>query len=78
MKTVKTRAYKDLLKGHKDAVIGLFSPYGSNSGFLYSSSSDGFIRGDLFYFSNPEKNNVSLEFARTKNRNKIDFKSISQ
>ena len=48
MKVVKTRAYKDLLKGHKDAIIGLLSPYGPLAGFLYSASADGFVRGSSF------------------------------
>ena len=45
MKTVKTKAYRDLLKGHRDSVIALHSPYGPNSGFLFSASPDGLIRG---------------------------------
>jgi hypothetical protein len=43
-KVVKTRAFKDRLKGHKDGVITLFSPEGSTSGWLYSASKDGCIR----------------------------------
>ncbi len=44
-KVVKTKAYKDRLKGHKDAVITLFSPDGPDSTFLLSASKDGSIRG---------------------------------
>lgn len=49
IKIVKTRAYKDILKSHKAPIIGLFSPYGPSSGFLYSISTDGLIRGIFFY-----------------------------
>lgn len=45
MKVVKTRAYKEILKGHKSPVLSLSSPYGPNSGYLFSLSSDGLIRG---------------------------------
>jgi len=63
MKTIKTKAYRDLLKGHKDAIIALHSPYGPNSGFLYSASSDGFIRGFFSFFNRSKKILNSLEFA---------------
>lgn len=43
-KVVKTRAFKDRLKGHKDGVINLFSPEGPSSGILFSASKDGCIR----------------------------------
>lgn len=46
-KVVKTRAFKDRLKGHKDGVITLFSPDGPSSGWLYSASKDGCIRSKL-------------------------------
>jgi F-box and WD-40 domain protein 1/11/F-box/WD-40 domain protein 7 len=45
-KVVKTRAFKDRLKGHKDAVITLYSPEGPSSGVLFSASKDGCIRGN--------------------------------
>jgi hypothetical protein len=45
-KVVKTRAFKDRLKGHKDGVITLFSPEGAASGWLYSASKDGCIRSN--------------------------------
>ena len=46
-KVVKTRAFKDRLKGHKDGVITLFSPDGPSSGWLYSASKDGCIRSNF-------------------------------
>lgn len=50
IKIVKTKGYKDILKSHRAPIIGLFSPYGPNSGFLYSISTDGLIRGfNSFY-----------------------------
>ena len=45
-KVVKTRAFKDRLKGHKDGVLTLFSPEGPHSGILYSASKDGCVRGN--------------------------------
>lgn len=48
----KSKAYKDKLKGHKDGIIKLFSPYGPDSGFLLSASLDGCIRGNLSYDKN--------------------------
>lgn len=57
-KVVKTRAFKDRLKGHKDGVITLFSPEGPNSGWLYSASKDGCIRS--IYFKLKE---ISMEFS---------------
>ena len=41
MKTIKTRAFKDRLKGHKDQIIALYSPDGENGGLLLSTSKDG-------------------------------------
>lgn len=43
-KIVKSRAFKDRLKGHKDGVISLYSPEGINGGILYSASKDRCIR----------------------------------
>lgn len=45
-KTVKSRSYKDKLKGHRDGLLKVFSPYGVDSGMLLSASSDGCIRGE--------------------------------
>lgn len=45
MKVVKSRAFKDRLKGHKESVISLFSPYGEDGHMLYSISKDGSVRG---------------------------------
>lgn len=48
MKVVKSRAFKDRLKGHKESVIALFSPYGEDGHMLYSISKDGSVRGSFF------------------------------
>jgi len=40
-KMVKTRAFKDRLKGHKDTIIALNSPHGPTGGMLFSASKDG-------------------------------------
>lgn len=40
MKKLKSRAYKDRLKGHKDTIIYLQSPEGADGGKLYSGSAD--------------------------------------
>lgn len=48
MKVVKSRAFKDRLKGHKESVIALFSPYGEDGHMLYSISKDGSVRGSSF------------------------------
>lgn len=45
MKPFKSRAFKDRLKGHKDAIIKLAAPHGPNSSLLLSASKDGNIRG---------------------------------
>ncbi len=45
MKVVKSRAFKDRLKGHKESVITLYSPYGDDGHMLYSISKDGSVRG---------------------------------
>jgi len=45
MKPFKSRAFKDRLKGHKDAIIKLSAPHGPNSSLLLSASKDGNIRG---------------------------------
>ena len=45
MKVVKSRAFKDRLKGHKESVISLFSPYGEQGHMLYSISRDRSVRG---------------------------------
>lgn len=45
MKVVKSRAFKDRLKGHKESILGLYSPYGENGFLLYSASKDGSVRG---------------------------------
>lgn len=41
MKIVKTRAHKDILRGHKDTIISLISPHGTTGGMLLSASKDG-------------------------------------
>jgi F-box and WD-40 domain protein 1/11/F-box/WD-40 domain protein 7 len=41
MKIVKTRAFKDRLKGHKDTIISINSPNGPSGGMLLSASKDG-------------------------------------
>jgi hypothetical protein len=48
-KVVKSRAFKDRLKGHKDAVICLCSPKGPSGSTLFSASKDGCIRGNLIF-----------------------------
>lgn len=45
MKVVKSRAFKDRLKGHKESVLALYSPYGEAGYLLYSASKDGSVRG---------------------------------
>ena len=45
MKVVKSRAFKDRLKGHKESVLSLFSPYGEQGHMLYSISKDRSVRG---------------------------------
>jgi len=49
MKALKTRAYVDRLKGHKDTIICLHSPFEFNGGILYSISVDGGFRGILLF-----------------------------
>ncbi|KAM3127471.1 hypothetical protein pb186bvf_020451 [Paramecium bursaria] len=44
LKTVISRAYKDRLKGHRDTIISVISPYGTKGQYLYSASRDGQIR----------------------------------
>ncbi|OMJ92964.1 hypothetical protein SteCoe_4185 [Stentor coeruleus] len=44
MKTIKSRAYKDRLKGHKDTILILHSPDGPEGHLLVSGSADGIIR----------------------------------
>ena len=41
MKNNKIRGYKERLKGHKHAIISLFSPDGENGSVLLSFSRDG-------------------------------------
>ena len=36
----KIRAYRDRLKGHKDAILYLYSPDGPEGGFVISGSAD--------------------------------------
>ncbi|CAD8059262.1 unnamed protein product [Paramecium sonneborni] len=43
-KQIKSKAFKDRLKGHKDAIITLISPYGINGNYLYSASRDGNVK----------------------------------
>jgi len=45
MRTYKSRAYKDRLKGHKDRILSLFSPDGEEGHILVSGSADGIVRG---------------------------------
>lgn len=45
IKKIKTKAFKDRLRGHKDGIITLYSPDGPQSGMLLSASKDGCIRG---------------------------------
>lgn len=44
MKTIKSRAYKDRLKGHKDTILVLYAPDGVDGHILVSGSADGVIR----------------------------------
>ena len=44
MKTIKSRAYKDRLKGHKDTILILFSPDGPEGHIIVSGSADGVVR----------------------------------
>ena len=45
MKTFNPKAFKDRLRGHKEAVISLFSPFGPEGHMLYSISREGAARG---------------------------------
>ena len=57
MKPIKTFAFKDRLRGHKDAVIGLSAPNGAEGGILFSGSKEGRFRGkENFILSMHEKN----------------------
>ena len=49
MKVVKSRAFKDRLKSHKQSVITLFSPFGGAGHMLYSISKDGSVRGARYF-----------------------------
>lgn len=49
MKVVKSRAFKDRLKGHKESVITLFSPFKETGHMLYSISKDGSVRGKAIF-----------------------------
>lgn len=49
MKVVKSRAFKDRLKGHKESILGLYSPFGEAGFMLYSASKDGSVRGTVFH-----------------------------
>ena len=51
MKVVKSRAFKDRLKGHKESVLSLFSPYGEAGHMLYSISKDRSVRGKKYFDS---------------------------
>lgn len=48
MKTFNPKAFRDRLRGHKEAVISLFSPFGPEGHMLYSVSREGAARG-MFY-----------------------------
>ena len=50
LKIIKTRAFKDRLKGHKDTVICLYSPDGPKGGTLMTSSKEGCIRGLIIFY----------------------------
>lgn len=45
MKTFNPKAFKDRLRGHKEAVISLYSPLGPEGHMLYSVSREGAARG---------------------------------
>lgn len=74
MKIVKTRAFKDRLKGHKETIIVLHSPYGAAGGLLLSASKDGLIRGTYsikFYSlgSGPERDYLQVADIEVAKRN---------
>ena len=44
IKPVKTKAFKDRLKGHKDVIVEIFSPNGPKGGLLWTGSKEGSLR----------------------------------
>ena len=49
IKTQKTLLYKEKMRAHKDAIVGIYSPQGPKGGLLVSVSRDGgLIVSDLF------------------------------
>ena len=69
MKVAKSRAFKDRLKGHKESVIALYSPYGDDGHMLYSVSRDGSMRGwDL------AKREITLKLLLDRTMNTIEEK----
>jgi WD40 repeat protein len=44
MKALKSRAYRDRLKGHKDSILYVYSPDGPEGGLLFSGSADRTVR----------------------------------
>lgn len=63
IKKIKTKAFKDRLRGHKDGIITLYSPEGPQSGMLLSASKDGCIRGKfpLICIKNKDKMVIFLK-----------------
>lgn len=68
MKIVKSKAYKDRLRGHKESVITLYYPQGMGE-LLYSFSKDGFIRGTCYFNSvwDLDKRVITNKFVLSRN-----------